>query len=293
MDKRVKSLVMFALAITILNFLGHTILGFEQSILQLFASLVTAYITEILLEFVDARVKKKKPSFMGTFKEFVIFLLPAHISGLAIGMLLYANSNVLPYVFASALAITTKAVFQVSINKKKKHFLNPSNTGIALSLLLFPWVSIAPPYHFTENLYGYMDIVFPIIVLMLGVNLNFRLTKRGPLITAWLIGFILQAIIRSLITDASLISALLPMTGLAFILFTLYMVTDPGTTPIKPLNQILFGLSVAFVYGGLMLLDVVFTLFFALVIVCCLRGIFHSFNNYRLIFTNKRSVNYE
>ena len=32
--------------------------------------------------------------------------------------------------------------------------MNPSNFGIAIVLLLFPWVAIAPPYHFTENLSG-------------------------------------------------------------------------------------------------------------------------------------------
>jgi hypothetical protein len=57
------------------------------------------------------------------------------------------------------------------------------------------------------------------------------------------------------------------------VLFTFYMVTDPGTTPSKPLDQIIFGVSVAFVYGILMAFHVVFGLFFALTIVCSIRGL--------------------
>jgi Na+-translocating ferredoxin:NAD+ oxidoreductase RnfD subunit len=63
------------------------------------------------------------------------------------------------------------------------------------------------------------------------------------------------------------------MTSAAFIIFTLYMIPDPATTPIKPRQQILFGLAVAAVYGLLQALHVVYGLFFALVLVCGVRGV--------------------
>jgi hypothetical protein len=62
------------------------------------------------------------------------------------------------------------------------------------------------------------------------------------------------------------------MTGVAFLLFTFYMITDPGTTPAKPRNQIFFAAGVAFTYSILMTLHLSFGFFFALVIVCTLRG---------------------
>ncbi|MEI2367351.1 MULTISPECIES: enediyne biosynthesis protein UnbU [Niallia] len=275
MSLRIKALRGFAIAITVLNILGHTVLGFEQSLLQLFVSLFTAYLCEILIELSDAVINKRTPAFYGSINKAISFLLPAHITGLAIGMLIYSGDNILPFAFASALAITSKTLINARINGKVRHFLNPSNTGIALTLLLFPWVSIAPPYHFTEHIYEYGDIVLPIIILILGSILNTKLTKRTPLIIAWFLGFAFQAIIRSLVTDISLVGALLPVTGLAFLLFTFYMITDPGTTPIKPFNQVMFGFSVALVYGVLMLFHVVFTLFFALLIVCVIRGTYH------------------
>lgn len=94
-----------------------------------------------------------------------------------------------------------------------------------------------------------------------------------PLIAGWLGAFILQAILRSAIFHTALIPALLPMTGVAFVLFTFYMVTDPGTTPINPREQIIFGASVAVAYGILMSFHVVFGMFFGLTLVCCFRGL--------------------
>ena len=61
--------------------------------------------------------------------------------------------------------------------------------------------------------------------------------------------------------------------NIAFILFTLYMIPDPATTPINAWRQALFGFSVAAVYGILQVLHIVFGLFFALVIVCAIRGV--------------------
>jgi enediyne biosynthesis protein E5 len=80
-------------------------------------------------------------------------------------------------------------------------------------------------------------------------------------------------VIRTAVLDATLVAALLPMTGLAFLLFTTYMITDPGTTPFATQGQIAFGLTVAAVYGLLMTLHIVFGLFFALVITSALRGV--------------------
>jgi hypothetical protein len=81
-------------------------------------------------------------------------------------------------------------------------------------------------------------------------------------------------LLRHLIFDASLSAALMPMSGVAFILFTFYMVTDPPTTPSSTKGQVLFGASVAAAYGLLMVSHVVFGLFFGLTIVCSIRGIY-------------------
>jgi hypothetical protein len=154
----------------------------------------------------------------------------------------------------------------------ERHFLNPSNFGITATLLLFPWVGIAPPYHFTENLTGWGDWILPGVIIVSGTILNTLFTHRLPLIGAWLMGFVGQAFVRHLVFDTSITAALLPMTGVAYILYTFYMVTDPPTTPSSRSGQMAFGASVAITYGVLMATHVVFGLFFALTIISSIRG---------------------
>ena len=278
---RLAGLRRFAIAITFLNILGHTVLGFEQSYAQPLIALATGYSVELLLETVDTLTNERPAQFLGSWHQFIDFLLPAHITSLAIAMLLYANERLLPIAFAVAVAITSKAIFRVTVGNKTKHFLNPSNFGISVTLLLFPWIGIAPPYQFTENLMGWADWTLPILIICTGTFLNARFTQKLPLIGGWLGGFILQAVIRSYFFDGSFLPALLPMTGVAFVLFTFYMVTDPGTTPFKPSDQVIFGLAIAITYGILTTFHLVFGFFFALTAVCCFRGLILSVQPYR------------
>src|SRR5262249_18552488 len=82
-----------------------------------------------------------------------------------------------------------------------------------------------------------------------------------------------------------LVPALGPMTGMAFILFTFYMVTDPATSPSDYKGQVLFGTAMAAAYGMLVSLHIVFGLFFGLTLVCALRG----FGIYVLLALAERS----
>lgn len=270
---RLGGLRRFAVAITVLNILGHAFFGFEQSLAQPLVALAAAYGAELLLELIDARCNHRPLRFLGGgWRKFVDFLLSAHITGLACAMLLYANERFGPVVFASVVAICSKCLLRAPAERGTRHFFNPSNFGITVTLLVFSWVSVAPPYQFTENMTGVGDWILPAVIICTGTFLNARFTHRLPLIAAWLGGFVAQAALRNLFLDAPFGASLIPMTGVAFILYTFYMVTDPATTPAGRRDQIVFGLSVAAVYGLLMVAHVVFGLFFALTIVCGVRG---------------------
>ena len=272
---RLGGLRRFAIAITVLNILGHVFFGFEQSFAHPLVGLAAAYSTELLLEFIDARFNRRPLRFLGGGpRRFIEFLLSAHISGLACAMLLYTNERFGPVIFASVVAICSKCLLRAPIGNGTRHFFNPSNFGITITLLAFAWVSVAPPYQFTENMTGFGDWVLPAVIVGTGTFLNARFTHRLPLIAAWLGGFVAQAAVRSLFFDTPFEAGLVPMTGVAFILYTFYMVTDPATTPEGRREQIAFGFSVAAVYGFLMVTHIVFGLFFALTIVCAVRGSF-------------------
>ncbi|HEU4324590.1 MAG TPA: hypothetical protein VFS21_15715 [Roseiflexaceae bacterium] len=271
-SSRLGGLRRFAIAITLLNLIGRLFLGFEQSWLQLFTAIAAAYSMELGLELLFAWAERRRPRFLGGWRTLADFLLSAHIAAFAVSMLIYASDRLAPYAFAAAVAIGSKALLRVTIGQGSRHFLNPSNFGITVTLLCFSWVSVAQPYHFTENLSGFADWVLPLLIICTGTLLNARFTGRLPLIAAWLSAFVLQAALRSLVFGLPLLPALAPMTGVAFILFTFYMITDPATTPACTRNQILFGAAVACVYGLLVAVHVSFDLFFALTTVCLARG---------------------
>jgi hypothetical protein len=272
-DLRLAALRRFAGAISILTLAGHAFLGFEQSYAHVVVALATAYAVELFLEVLDARACRRPLAFGGGALRTIDFLLPAHITALACAMLLYPNERLGPIAFAAAAGVASKAILRARIGTAARHFMNPSNTGIAATLLGFPWVGVAMPYQFTENLHGPADYLVPLAIVCVGTFLNGRFTKRLPLIAGWLGGFVLQAVIRSAFFDGLLAAALAPMTGFAFVLFTFYMVPDPGTTPSRPRDQVCFGAAVAAVYGLLQVVHVVYGLFFALAITCALRGV--------------------
>ncbi len=175
-----------------------------------------------------------------------------------------------------ALAVVLAALLPPGL--PTRHYLNPSNFGIAVTLLLFPWVGIAAPYQFTENLGVVGDWAVPMVIICTGSFLNTWYTRRIPLVLAWVGAYALQAVVSSLILWYStgycpVAARLSAMTGVAFILFTFYMVTDPATTPGRPGAQVAFGASVALVYSLLLTRHIVFGLFVSLVVVCAARGL--------------------
>jgi enediyne biosynthesis protein E5 len=277
-ERRLGGLSRFAFAITVLNIVGHAFLGFEQSWLTPFVALAATYGTELAGEAVEALVNGRPTRYRGSLVNLIKFLLPAHISGLAVGMLLYAAENVAAIAFAGAVAMASKYIFRVTMDIDRsgkrviRHILNPSNFGITVTLLLFPTVGIAPPYQFSENTWGIVDWLLPLLIICTGSYLNIKATGRIPLIVAWVLAFAAQAIVRAAIHDMPVEGELLPMTGFAFVLFTFYMITDPATSPASATSQVGFAIAVAAGYALFMELHIVFGLFYALTIVTAARG---------------------
>jgi Na+-translocating ferredoxin:NAD+ oxidoreductase RnfD subunit len=193
-------------------------------------------------------------------------------------MLLYPGPRLWPIAFAAVVSIASKVLFRAPVGTDKKgqtitqHFFNPSNFGITATLLLMPAVGLAPPYMFTEHITGAWNWVLPGIILLFGAIVHAKFTGRFPLVIAWLAGFVLQALIRAEVFGIPFIAPLVPMTSAGFMLFTLFMIPDPATTPLEPRRQVAFGLAVAAAYGLLFVLHIVFGMFIALASVSLIRG---------------------
>lgn len=274
-DVRYIALRNFAISISVFNIFGYTLLGFEQPWLWPFLAVLVGYATEIIFELISSWAHQHRPRFLGRGVRGVYeALLPSHITALAVNMLLYCNNQFWPVAFGVVVGVAAKHVLQAPINGRMKHYMNPSNFGITAVLLCFSgWCSIAPPYQFSENANTFFRIMIPLVIATAGTVINAMLTRKVPLLVGWMGGFAIQAFVRHWIWHVALFSALGVMTGIAFVLFTNYMISDPGTTPFKARNQFMFGSSVAFVYAVLMEFQVVYTLFFAVCTVCLLRGL--------------------
>lgn len=257
---------------TLLAVLGHIILGFEQSLAQWGIALVAGYGSAFLFEYIDARCQGQRPRYEGGgFKGKVLFLLAPHMTATTMAFLLYTNDRLDALAFAVVAAIGSKHVFRTWDGARFRHFMNPSNFGMALCFIVLPWTNTIP-YHFTERFGGFWDWFVLAVLVALGSRLNLMFTGRFWLIACWLGGFVAQAMVRSALGTSLLPAELMMMTGPGFALFTFYMITDPQTSPSPRRSQIAYGLAIAAVYGVLMAVHVVFAIFFSVTIVCAIRG---------------------
>jgi hypothetical protein len=272
--RRLFALWYFTILLIVWTLAGHLVLGFEQAYAHPFAGVAAACAAQFLLEWVDAQSKGRRPRYMGGVANFIHFLPPPIIPGLACAMLIYPNARIGPIVFAAVLSIASKVLLRAPIgNGQTQHIFNPSNFGITVTLLCFPSVGLAPPYQFTENVTGFWHFAIPALILMTGIVMHGKFTGRLPLVLAWLGGFAAQGLIRAAVFGIPARVPFVPMTSAAFILFTLYMIPDPATTPLSKRRQVFFGLAIASVYGLLFVMHVVYGLFIALAAVSAVRGI--------------------
>ncbi|MFI6449939.1 enediyne biosynthesis protein UnbU [Streptosporangium amethystogenes] len=284
-----------AWSLTLITVLGHTVLGFEQSCLAPVVGALTGVTTEFALETVEAWAWRRPARYLGVPRDRVAdFFLPSYIRGLLCAMLLYGNGHLMPIVLAVLIGVGSTYLFRVRAPEPARTaggagttkparrtggdapgvaFLNPVAFGIVVVLLLFPWVGLAPAYQFTAWVSGPFDLIVPLAVLAGGVVAHAGPGGRLPLVLGWTGGFALQACLRGGLGDVSTVGALLPMTGTAFALYTGYVITDPGASPVRARDQVVFGLTTAAVYGLLVQFHVVFGPFLALVIVCTGRGL--------------------
>lgn len=259
---------------TIFVILGQSFFGFEQSVAQVFVCFLVGHACAFFFEWVDAKANGDVPAYRGGgWKKVLDWSLSAQMTCITLSFLMYYNRQLWICALAVALAIGSKYLLRVPVNGRLVHFMNPSNFSIVVVLATFKWVGILP-WAFTTNLKGAGDALLPLFIVMMGFRLNLMFTGRLPLIGAWLTGWVLQAGFRSWRMDTPFAGQMSPLTGVAVVLFTLYMITDPQTSPSKKRSQIIFGGGIALVYS--ILFDVFhlqYTLFYAVTIVCATRGL--------------------
>ncbi len=263
---------MSATLATVLTFLGHTVFGFEQSVAQVFVALVAGHSSALLFEALDARANGVAPEWAGGgWRKLLDFQLSAHMTSITLSFLIFVNESLWAMALTVVLAIASKYLLRVRQNGRLRHFMNPSNFAIAVVLIVLPWTGILP-WAFTTKLSGAWDVIVPCIIVALGLRLNLLFTGRLPLIGSWLVAFVGLGWARSFVLGSPVQAELVPLSGVAMVLFTFYMITDPQTSPSTTRGQILFGSGIAAAYTLLLAFEIQYTMFYAVTLSSAIRG---------------------
>lgn len=263
---------MSATLATVFTIVGHNFLGFEQSTQHVLVALLTGYTCAIVFEWIDARANGRAPGYAGGgWKHKVDWMLSTHMTSITMAFLLFTLRDMTVIAFAVAMAIGSKYLFRVELGGRPRHFMNPSNFGIAVVLQTNPF-SFAPPWAYTVDIHGWVDWAIVVFIFMLGFRLNLLFTKRLPLIASWVVGFLVLGAIRSYVLGSPYEAEWSIFTSVAMVLFSFYMITDPQTSPSEPRRQVIFGLGIAAAYAVLLAMHVMYTMFYAVTVVCALRG---------------------
>jgi Na+-transporting NADH:ubiquinone oxidoreductase subunit NqrB len=228
-----------AAALTLWTVLGQTSYYFNRDPLQIVLAVGTACVIDVLIALVG-------------FRQLLV-PLSAYITGLSVGILL-ESFDWRVYVVASTWGILSKHL----LRDATRHFFNPSNFAIVLSLVLCREIATVAP----GSQWG-ADYRVSLVIIGLGL-LMMRRVKRLDLTLSWLGGFVLMGLFRMALGQGGLVFALGPMTGAEFALFTFSMLPDPKVTPPTKRGRILWGLSIAAMDGVLRYFEIRYSMFFAL-----------------------------
>jgi Na+-translocating ferredoxin:NAD+ oxidoreductase RnfD subunit len=234
-----------AVGLTLWTVLGQTAYYFNRDLLQLGIAVASA----CLLDFVIAAVWRREISVP----------LSAYITALSVGLLV-ESYDWRVFVLAPTWSILSKYL----LRDQTRHFFNPSNFGIVMTLLFCHGIaSVAPGSQWGA------DYRVAFAILCLGMLMMTRL-KRLDLGAAWVGGFIVMSLLRMALGQGGLVFALGPMTGAEFALFTFSMLPDPKTSPPTRRGRIAWGLSIAVLDGVLRYFEIRYSMFYALFVHCAM-----------------------
>jgi hypothetical protein len=179
----------------------------------------------------------------------------AYISGISVGILV-RSPFIWPYVCASLLSIASKYVLRLN----GRHLWNPSNLGVSAVLFLAPHSVSVLSIQWGNNLWPMA------VIWILGFAIVWRV-HRLHVSAAYVVSFVVFAVLRSALTGVPWPAALAPITGPMYQLFIFFMVTDPKVSVGPRWGQVLVVVIVAFVEMLLRLHEVIYAPFYALFLV--------------------------
>jgi hypothetical protein len=234
----------FGSLLTLYAVLGFSVFGFNRSPWQMLFIVLAGCVLELL--------------YSRVVRGAVAFPLSAWISCCSLAILLnYSHGSLLPF-----LPVLIFAAGKHILTVDDRHVFNPSMFAVAVSLLVGgEFITGAPAYQWDGNAW---TVSFFLVAAALAMFV-FRV-GRNTLILSFLAFYAINTGIRAVVMRHHLPPEMLfigTMTTPPFFLFTMYMLTDPGTSPKSPKAQVVVALLVATVDLVLHLKESVFTFFYA------------------------------
>ena len=205
--------------LVILHLISSFFYGFSvKALLPVLIAVITTITLDLFIEYFKSKTW--------------LFPQSALISGLFIGGLLTQNLQWHIYVLAGVIAIISKHIIKIN----KKHIFNPANFGVLLVSMIF---GVSHTWWISSPL---------ILVLIFGVFIIWRL-RRFDLAVSFLVSYYLinSVIELSQGTQFSEIYYTILNGGVIYF-FSMFMLIEPKTHPIRRNQRIIYGILVAVLF---------------------------------------------
>ena len=230
--------------------MGHLLLNFNRSPEQIVIALASCVALEIIYTYVSTRM----------------FIVPLSgiISGLGLGLLFTAPGNSWLMLLVAWMTMTGKYL----VTWRGHHIYNPTNLALVIMLVFSGGqVAVAPAYQWG----GFWQVL--VVVFSFGLVIAWR-AKKLPLVLAFWATYAAGALVRAYLSHTPAeITLYAAISGGAFWLFTFFMITDPKTSPPDVRGQVLYAVAIGLVDVWFQLHTAVFSLFYALFVVCTVRAV--------------------
>lgn len=229
---------------------GHWFLSFNRAPLEIVVAIVACCGLDMLYTFVATRR--------------LIVPLSGLISAFGLAILFTAPGSLWLMLLVSWMTITGKYV----VTWRGAHLFNPTNLALVLILVGSQGAAaVAPAYQWGGHIW------VTVVVFALGLVMM-RKVRKLPLVLSFWAVYALGALLRARLSHMPAeITLFATVTGGAFMLFSFFMITDPKTSPSRPLAQIAFGAGLAAIDFWFQLSTAIFSLFYALFAVCLVQGL--------------------
>ncbi len=182
-------------------------------------------------------------------------LASSYITGISVGILVRSN-EIVYYALCSLLSNSSKYALRVN----NRHLWNPSNLGVSLLLFFVPRDVVPLSLQWGNHIW------VPTIIMSLGAIILFTLGRLHITLT-YVAAFSALSALRSVITGNEFITEIGVLTVPSYLLFMIFMITDPKTTTRTWPRQITVTIVVAVVETILRLCRETHAPYYALFIV--------------------------